>query len=110
MSNFPLYDTLLKDTSNDDLTTKQKNQFMDFIKDIDDIGSELIYVLITMFYLENGEDKNTFKIPYGGKYVETDLTFNLTDFPFQLRQILFKFVNLHSKNSTLSSKSGDESD
>lgn len=107
MSNFPLYDTLLKDTTNDDLTTKQKNQFMDFIKDIDDIGSELIYVLITMFYLENSEDKNTFKIPYGGKYVENDLTFNLTDFPFQLRQILFKFVELHSKTSL---KSGDESD
>ena len=98
MSNFPLYDTLLKDTTCDDLTTKEKNDFMDKIKKIDDNGSELIYVLVTMYNLENSEDKSTFKIPYGGKYVDNDLTFNLNDFPFQLKQILYKFLILHMKS------------
>ena len=97
MSNFPLYDTLSQDIENIDLTTKQKDEFMKLLKNIDVDGSERIYVLIRMFQLENSEDKTTFKIPYGGKFVKNDIKFDLNDLPNELKQILYKFVVIHCK-------------
>lgn len=107
MSNFPLYDTLIKDAENEDLTTKEKNEFMEMIKVIDENGTELLYVLIMMYNLENNEDKTTYKIPYGGKYVENDISFNLNDFPFQLKQMLYNFLKLHTKTMKESSSNED---
>ena len=63
---------------------------MKLVKNIDLDGSERIYVLIRMYQLENNEDKTTFKIPYGGKYVKNDLKFDLNELPFELKQILYK--------------------
>ena len=97
MSNFPLYDTLIAEAQNKDLTTKEKDEFMKLTKNIDVDGSERLYVLIRMYQLENNEDKSTFKIPYGGKYVKTDLKFDLNDLPNQLKQILYKFITMHCK-------------
>jgi hypothetical protein len=50
-----------------------------------------------MFQLDNCEDKSTFKIPYGGKYVKTDLKFDLNELPNELKQILYKFTTMHYK-------------
>ena len=97
MSNLPLYDNLMKETTNDDLTTKQKDNFMKLIKSVDQNGAELVYALIRMYQLENDDDKSTFKIPYGGKYIKSDMTFNLIDLPNQLKQVLFKFLQLHTE-------------
>lgn len=100
MSNFPLYDSLSAESENIDLTTKQKDELIKLIKNFDDDdeeGNERIYVLIRMFQLENSEDKSTFKIPYGGKYVKNDLKFDLNDLPFKLKQIIYKFVKIHAK-------------
>ena len=96
MSNFPLYESLSADVSNLDLTTKQKDEFMKLVKNIDIEGSERIYVLIRMFQLENSEDKSTFKIPYGGKYIKTDLKFDFNDLPNELKHILYKFIKIHT--------------
>ena len=98
MSNFPLYDNLLNKTSSSDLTVKQKEEFTKMIKNIDQNGYELIYILIRIFQIENNEDKSTFKLPYGGKYVKNDIKFNLEDLPNQLKQILYKFLNIHIKS------------
>lgn len=97
MSNFPLYESLSSDVINEDLTIKQKEEYMKLIKNIDLDGAERIYVLIRMYQLENSEDKTTFKIPYGGKYVKNDLKFDLNELPFELKQILYKFILIHSK-------------
>jgi len=97
MSNFPLYDSLFSDTQNLDLNTVEKDDLMKMIKNIDEEGAERIYVLIRMFQLENSDDKSTFKIPYGGKYVKNDLKFDLNDLPNQLKQIIYKFVLMHNK-------------
>ena len=100
MSNFPLYDSLSAESENIDLTTKQKDELIKLIKnfnDDDEEGNERIYVLIRMFQLENSEDKSTFKIPYGGKYVKNDLKFDLNDLPFKLKQMIYKFVKIHTK-------------
>ena len=97
MSNFPLYDSLISDAKNLDLNITEKDDLIKMIKNIDEEGAERIYVLIRMYQLENNEDKSTFKIPYGGKYIKNDLKFDLNDLPNQLKQIIYKFVLMHYK-------------
>jgi hypothetical protein len=96
MSNFPLYDNLVKDLPSEEMSTKQKDKFMKLIKDIDEKGSELIYALIRVYQLENSEDKSTFKLPYGGKFIKHDMKFDLNDFPNELKHMLLKFITMHS--------------
>ena len=96
MSKFPLYDSLSKDISTEDLSTIQKRTFIKRVEKMDNNGYELIYALIRMYQIENNEDDNTsFMLPYNGIYVETDINFDLDNFPKYLKQILFKFVSMH---------------
>lgn len=97
MSNFPLYDSLMKEeTSVEDLTNKQKNELVKLVKTLDEIGFELIYTLIRVFQLENSEDKSTFKVPYGGKFIKNDIKFDLDLFPIKLKHIIYIFVIKHT--------------
>ena len=90
MSKFPLYDSLSKDISSDDLTIIQKRTFLKRVEKIDKNGNELIYALIRMYQIENNEDANTsFTLPYNGIHVETDIHFDLDNFPKDLKHILF---------------------
>lgn len=99
MSNFPLYDNLLAEVQTfEDLNNKQKDQFMKLIDDIDENTSELIYALIRVYQLENSENKNTFTLPYDGKFIDKDIKFDLNELPNQLKQVLLKFLLLHEKN------------
>jgi hypothetical protein len=96
MSNFPIYDTMIKDVKSKDLSAKEKKDLIDKINVIDDSGIELIYVLIKIYETENEENPSSFKIPYSGKYVEgKNIQFDLSDMPLKLRQMLYKFVNIH---------------
>ena len=96
MSNFPLYDNLFAETDMvDDLTENEKTELIKLIKSIDNVGAEYIYVLIRIYQLENSDDKSTFKLPYGGKYIKNDVKFDLNELPNKLKQMLFKFVKKH---------------
>lgn len=97
MSNFPLYDNLSKDISHKDLTIKQKDKFMILINDLDINGYELVYALIRVYQLEKSQDRSTFKLPYDGKYVKNDMKFDLNQLPSELKQILFKFLQIHTE-------------
>lgn len=96
MSTFPLYDNLNKDLPKEDMTKKQMDKFMKLIKDIDDYGSELIYVLIRM-HQKKYDEKTMYKPPYGGKHVKHDMHFVYEDLPNDLKYILYKFVQIHLK-------------
>jgi hypothetical protein len=74
------------------------------IKNIDDNGAELVYALIRVFQMENSTDNSTFKLPYDGRYVKNDMKFDLNQLPNELKQILFKFVNLHAESMEEQSK------
>lgn len=101
MSNFPLYDNLMSEVQSfEDLTTKQKDEFMKIIGDIDDNTSELVYALIRVFQLENSENKNTFTLPYDGKFIDNEVKFDLNELPNQLKQMLNNFLILYKKNKT----------
>ena len=97
MSNFPLFDNLNKDLPNEEITVKHKDKFIKLVKDIDEDGSELIYALIRFYQLENSDDKSTFKLPYGGKFVKHDMKFDYNELPNELKHILFKFIQIHIK-------------
>lgn len=97
MSNFPFYDTMIKDTKNSDLTVKQKNDFLQKITLIDKNGYELIYALIRVYEINNEDLPSSFKLPYSGKFVEKDIHFDLEKLPLKLRQVLYKFINVHIK-------------
>jgi hypothetical protein len=95
MSHFPLYDNLLDDIDDTDLTVSQKNKFIRNVKKIDKNGHELIYALIRMYQLENNEENISFMIPFKGTYVDNNICFDLDILPLKLKQMLFKFINIH---------------
>lgn len=100
MSNFPFYDMLSTNIKNKDLTIKQKNDFMSKISEIDENGFELIYVIIRLYEIQNNkEDRiDSYKLPYSGFYInKTDVQFDLEQFPNILKQMLYKFINIHIK-------------
>ena len=102
MSNFPLYDNLIAEVQTfEDLNNKQKDDFMKIIENVDDNTSELIYALIRVYQLENSDNKNTFTLPYDGKFIDKDVKFDLNELPNQLKQILYKFLLLHDKSKEL---------
>ena len=98
MSSFPIYDTLSENISQKDLTVKQKEEFMEKIKSLDQQGYELVYALIRTFQMENNDDKTTFKLPYKGKILKNEIKFDLEKLPNKLKQMLYKFVNIHIRS------------
>jgi hypothetical protein len=94
MSKFPLYDSLSKDIKNIDLTPAQKRSFIKRIEKIDSNGNDLVYALIRMYQVENKENVS-FNLPYNGNYFDNGINFDLEMFPMDLKQILFKFLEVH---------------
>jgi len=97
MTSFPLYDSLNKDLENEEMGIKEQTKFIKMISNFDITGNELIYILIRIYQQENNDDKSTFKLPYGGKYVKDDITFDFNEFPNDLKKILYKFAKIHLK-------------
>lgn len=94
-SNFPLYDNLSSDVKSNDLTTPQKKKFINNISEMDENGIELIYTLIKFYQNDNNDSVDL--IPYNGTYINNNITFDLDAFPTKLKQILYKFTNMHKK-------------
>ncbi len=96
--NFPFYDSMIKDVKNKDLTMKQKDEFITKVNKIDENGIELVYALIRIYEMQHEENSGTFKLPYSGKYIEkNNIQFDFDQFPVKLKQILYKFINIHIK-------------
>lgn len=96
MSNFPLYDNIINEIkTEEDLTTKQKDEFIKLVENVDEHASELIYALIRVYQLENSENKNTFTLPFNGTFVNDTIKFDLNELPNKLKQVLYKFIVLN---------------
>lgn len=95
MSEFPLYDSLSKNISENDLSVSEKKAFIKRLEKIDREGHELVYALIRMYQMVNNEQNTSFTLPYNGKYINNDISFDLDKFPISLKQILFKFLSVH---------------
>lgn len=110
---FFLYDILLKNVTDDDLTQEQKKTLVQTIPTLQHRDHETIYAIVTNFnYLSNSSSQSSKTIPYGGKKVvdpskkmeirsneiEFDFKFDLDSFPKKLKQMLYRFVTLHVNN------------
>jgi len=96
--NFPFYDSMIKDVKDKDLTIKQKNDFITRIGKMDENGTELVYALIRIYEMHHEENTGTYKIPYNGKYIDkNNIQFDFDLLPNKLKQLLYKFVNIHLK-------------
>jgi hypothetical protein len=97
MSTFPLFTSLRKGLLSRDLTAKTKENFIAEVKNIDESGSELIYALVRFYYIEETGTPLP-GLPYEGKITDDNVQFNLDNFPNKLKQLLYKFIQLHVKN------------
>ena len=97
MSSFPLYENFMKQLDEnckvEDLSSEQKGIFIKNIKIIDKKGSELIYALIRTYQMDN--KLNLSNIPYNGIKKKDNIKFDLENFPYELKHLLYKFVNIH---------------
>ena len=50
-----------------------------------------------MYQVENNEENTSFTLPYNGTFNGNDINFDLDKFPIVLKQILFKFLEVHIK-------------
>ena len=100
MNSFPLYNQIVNNVPTVDLTPAEREFFSENIKNMDELGKELLFVLIYHFYSENKKKSGKNTIPYKGKKETvnddlTNFTWNLQDLPITLRQILVKFMKMH---------------
>jgi len=96
MSQFPLYTTLKDNLATRDLTIIQKNELLRKIAALQSDEHELVYMLIKSYYIEH-DNGDALSIPYKAQLGKERIDFDLLDLPIGLRQLLFKFVNIHSK-------------
>lgn len=100
MISFPLYDSMIRSISTRDLTSKQKSDLAEKICNLDQAGIDLVYALIRCFFIKNTDNEDMAAMPYKGVIKSSgknkeDITWNLADMPIELRQLLYKFVNVH---------------
>jgi hypothetical protein len=88
MNKFPLYENLSKKIKKKDLTAKAKKEFIEYVKNINQEASELIYVLIRCYQQDKNVDINI-------KNTENKIVMNLDSFPIELKQILYNFIILN---------------
>ena len=82
---FPLYDNLVKNVIDKDLTAVNKQSFIKKIDKLDRKGQEMIYALIRMYQIENNED--SLSLPYGGLMNDNNIVYDLDKLPNKLKQI-----------------------
>tara|TARA_A100001011_G_scaffold394642_1_gene487543 strand:- start:13682 stop:14002 length:321 start_codon:yes stop_codon:yes gene_type:complete len=97
---FPLYYNLNNNIPKKDLTAKQKSELTENIKKLDNNTVEIVYALIQ--YHDNSFKMND-PLPFKGiksndKNNLCDIQWNISDLPISLRQILYKFIDIHLKS------------
>ena len=102
MNTFPLYNNLSTQIGDKPkkLNIKQKKDFIEKIKTLDDKGFELIFILIQNYLLDIQESCCT--TPYKSKIVSKNgnlinIKLNINQLPSKLQQILYNFVLMHIK-------------
>ncbi len=89
--NFPLYQSIKRDDFKE-LSTEEKDKFMDIFKDMSEDKHKVIYALIRAYHLEH--DINMQEIPYGGKNLKSGLKFDFDNLPSKLQFMLYNFSSL----------------
>lgn len=101
-TSFPLYDTLISTVQSvpeSDMQIVDKNKLIKWIHSLDQDGKNKVYALIRYYDLNHYHCKGNESdfLPFGGHFVNNELTFDLNRFPIVLQHILLEFVKLHLK-------------
>jgi hypothetical protein len=100
--NFPLYDNLIREVENKELTNEQKIDLIRLVNLLDQKGKDIMFTLIRVHGLKMNSG-NIFDIPFGGETINTntshirDIKFNVVKLPFILSQIIYRFAQIHSR-------------
>jgi len=98
MTKFTLYDTLNTEILKKDLTSIQKTKLIEIISKLDLSGNELIYALIKQHSINDKTCEDLYKHSRkNARNANCDISWNLTDLPIHLRQILYKFACLEEE-------------
>jgi hypothetical protein len=101
MTKFTLYDTLNTEILKKDLTSIQKTKLIEIISKLDLHGNELIYALIKQHSMNDKTCEDLYKHSRKNtRNANCDMSWNLTDLPIHLRQILYKFACLEEERIT----------
>jgi len=99
MSSFPLYDTLTNSVSSTETESIDKSKLVKWIHALDQDGKNKVYALIRYYDLNHPTIHPASEIlPFGGHFVNNELTFDLNHLPPMLQRILFEFAKLHLKH------------
>jgi len=97
MSNFPLYNSILEKLDEkqleNQLTTDEKQEFVNFVKTADNDKHELIYILLKIHQIRTENSSKT-SLPFSGKEQKAGLKFDIDNCPEKLQQILYKFMEM----------------
>lgn len=93
----PIYDILYNESEDVDLEQKEKDEFIQLVKKIDIEGSEIIYAIIKIYYLQNFNGEQNINYLYGAKFLKCSIKFDIDEFPHKLKHMLFKFIKKHIK-------------
>jgi hypothetical protein len=93
---FPLYDILLKDCTNTELSIEQKRELINIIPTLDDKAHQNIFTIIRIYGLKNSSS-DIFEIPYEGNKINNDVKFNLDKLPNVLGQMIYRFITIHNQ-------------
>ena len=91
---FPLYDILIKDIVDEDLSIDNKKKLIELIPTLNDKEHQHIFALIRVYSLKHNS-RQTFDIPYDGQKNNKQVIFNLDKIPNIIKQMIYKFVNIH---------------
>jgi hypothetical protein len=100
MTTFPLYDTLVStiQLSPDKDEPIEKAKLVKWIQGMDQDGKNKVYALIRYHALRHPPHDSTDILPFGGQFVQNELTFDLAVFPHVLQRLLLEFAKLHMKH------------
>lgn len=90
-----LYQHMKKESLAIDLSSDQKEEFIKTTKNLDETGSEIVYILIRMYEIDTNASSD--ELPFGSKFTAKELKFDLENFPNQLKWILYRFVKKHAE-------------
>jgi hypothetical protein len=89
----PVYEMLSESSMDIELSLEEKEMLTRNVKEMNQIGHELVYVIIKSYEKENSKDITAY--PYEGKPLKTGVKFDIDNFDNRLKQIIFKFSKLH---------------
>lgn len=76
------------------LPSVKKDIMLKNIANLDQKGQEILYVLMKYYWHETG-NKDYDSLPFEGKFVGKNITFDFDKLPAELKSILHKFATMH---------------